>query len=122
VITYLYWTLVIVLAAGALALGIGVLRKPLAGLVVATVVMLSGWIAYSFHFQQIFVKRWGGVMHLSVPSGQHHIGSTWKDENLWVENYDPATNTCEFREYSKGNLLEGRVIIKDCNPLMPARP
>jgi hypothetical protein len=122
VITYLYWTLVIVLAAGALALGIGVLRKPLAGLVVATVVMLSGWIAYSFHFQQIFVKRWGGVMHLSVPSGQHHIGSTWKDENLWVENYDPATNTCEFREYSKGNLLEGRVIIKDCNPLMPSRP
>ena len=118
-ITYLYWTLVIVLAAGALALGIGVLRKPLAGLVVAAVVMLSGWIAYSFHFQQIFVKRWGGVMHLSVPSGQHHIGATWKDENLWVENYDPATNTCEFREYSKGNVLEGRVVIKDCNPLMP---
>jgi hypothetical protein len=36
-----------------------------------------------------------------------------------VENYDPATNTCEFREYSKGNLLQGRVIIKNCNPVLP---
>jgi hypothetical protein len=120
VITYLYWTLVIVLACGALALAASVLRKPLAGVVVAAVVLLSGWLAYSFHFQQIFVKRWGGVMHITVPEGHRHIGATWKDENLWVENYDPATNTCEFREYSKGNLLEGRVIIKDCNPLMPA--
>jgi hypothetical protein len=36
---------------------------------------------------------------------------------LWIENYDPANNTCEFREYSRGDLLEGRVIIKNCNPL-----
>ncbi len=58
-------------------------------------------------------------MTLSVPEGQLHIGSTWKDENLWIENYDPKTNICYFNEFSKGNMLQGKVIIKNCNPLMP---
>jgi len=57
-----------------------------------------------------------------VPQGQHHIAATWKDDNLWVENYDPATDTCIFSEYSRGNVLQGQVKIKDCSPLMPARP
>ena len=35
------------------------------------------------------------------------------------KNYDPATNTCHFNEYAKGNILEGRVTIKNCNPLLP---
>jgi hypothetical protein len=83
------------------------------------VILVAGWLAYTFHFENVFVKRWGGVMSLTVPQGQHHLGATWKDDNLWVENYDPATNTCEFREYSKGNLLQGRVIIKNCNPVLP---
>jgi hypothetical protein len=121
-ITYFYWALVIAAALGALWLGAGILRKPLTGMAVGAIVLLAGWLAYSFHFQQIFVKRWGGVMQISVPKGQRHIGATWKDENLWVENYDPQTNTCEFREYSKGNVLEGTVIIRDCNPLLPSQP
>ena len=119
-ITYLYWLCVAVLAIGALWVGLGVLRRAGVGLGAAALVLLAGWIAYSFHFQQIFVKRWGGVMNVSVPQGHRHIGATWKDDNLWVESYDPATNTCEFREYSKGNLLEGRVLIRNCNPLLPA--
>lgn len=121
-ITYIYWIAVGGVALATLwLLGLRV-RKPLAGVVLAGVVLLAGWLAYTFHFQQIFVKRWGGVMHITVPEGQRHIGATWKDENLWVENYDPKTNTCEFREYSKGNLLQGLVVIKDCNPLLPAQP
>jgi hypothetical protein len=116
-ITYLYWLLVVVLALGALwVLGL-LMRKWVAAVIIALAILLIGSISYYFHFQQIFVKRWGGVMHVSVPEGQHHMGVTWKDDNLWVENYDPASNTCEFREYSRGDLLQGRVIIKDCNPL-----
>jgi hypothetical protein len=116
-ITYLYWLAVLALALAALwLLGIAQ-RKWLAALVAAVVIFLVGLIAYYFHFQQIFVKRWGGVMSISVPEGQRHIGVTWKDDNLWVENYDPANNTCEFREYSRGDLLQGRVIIKNCSPL-----
>jgi hypothetical protein len=116
-ITYAYWFAVIAAALVALwGLGI-VARRWSVGGIAAVVIVLVGTIAYYFHFQQIFVKRWGGVMHVSVPEGQYHMGVTWKDDNLWIENYDPANNTCEFREYSRGDLLEGRVIIKNCNPL-----
>ncbi len=116
-ITYLYWLLIIALAVGPLW-WLGMRRQQWrVGLEVALVVLLVGLLAYYFHYQQIFVKRWGGVMSVEVPTGQRHIGVTWKDDNLWVENFDPATNTCEFREYSRGDLLQGRVIIKNCNPL-----
>jgi hypothetical protein len=87
--------------------------------IAAAIVFIIGTIAFYFHFQQIFVKKYGGVMSLSIPEGQLHLGATWKDENLWIENYDPKTNTCHFSEYSKGNMLQGKVIIKNCNPLMP---
>ena len=86
----------------------------------AAVILFFGWAAYFFYFQQLFVKRWGGVMSVTVPEGQMHIAATWKDDNLWIENYDPSTNRCIFTEYSKANLLEGKVTIKKCNPLLPA--
>jgi len=57
-------------------------------------------------------------MSISVPEGRVHLAATWKDDNLWIENYDPATNRCIFSEYSKGNVLEGTVTIKNCNPLL----
>ncbi|MDG2304086.1 MAG: hypothetical protein P8R42_05425 [Candidatus Binatia bacterium] len=116
-ITYAYWAAVFGLTL--LALGVLGVRmqawKP--AIAVATLVLVAGWGAYAFHFQQIFVKRWGGVMTLTIPTGERHIGSTWKEDNLWTESYDPETNTCHFREYSKGNLLQGNVTIKDCNPV-----
>ena len=118
-ITYLYWAIVIVLAGAIVGL-VGIKAgKPGWGFSIAALVLLVAWSAYYFHFQQIFVKRWGGVMSISVPQGQHHMGATWKDEHLWIQNFDPATNTCIFSEYSKGNVLEGRVKIKNCNPVIP---
>ena len=117
-ITYLYWILVIGLAL-ALLYFLGRADKWKAGFIGTGVVLVIGWIAYFFHFQQVFVKHYGGVMSISVPDGQYHIAATWKDDNLWIENYDPETNTCHFNEYSKGNLLQGKVTIKNCNPLLP---
>lgn len=116
-ITYLYWAAVIALIVLSLFAGsrLGSLGK---GAIVAIIIFLAAWLAYYFHFEQVFVKRFGGVMRITVPEGQRHLGATWKDDNLWVENFDPRTNECIFSEYSKGNLLEGRVIIKNCNPLM----
>lgn len=117
-VTYLYWGLVFTLAI-AVVIGIGVKLGGLkTSLVAAAIILIIGWAAYYFWLQQIFVKRWGGVMSISVPSGHYHIATTWKDDNLWVENYDPETNKCVFSEYAKGNLLEGRVTIKNCNPIM----
>jgi hypothetical protein len=117
VITYLYWALVIALVLAAMTVLAGRMNRIRSALVVSALILAAGWAAYYFHFQQIFVKRFGGVMSISVPLGQQHISATWKDDNLWIENYDPMTDTCIFSEYSRGNLLEGRVLIKDCNPL-----
>lgn len=118
-ITYLYWGVVIALIVAAMTLLAGRMNNIRAALVSSAVILVTGWAAYYFHFQQIFVKRFGGVMSVTVPDGQHHIAATWKEDNLWIENYDPATNTCIFSEYSRGNLLEGQVKIRNCNPLMP---
>jgi len=116
-VTYLYWLLVGFLAVLLVYIFAAKLNSWRTAMAVAAAVLLIGWAAYFFYFQQVFVKRWGGVMAISVPEGQRHITATWKDDNLWVENYDPKTNTCIFAEYSKGNLLQGRVTIKNCNPI-----
>jgi hypothetical protein len=119
-ITYLYWIIVIAIAMAFLFF-LGRMDKWKVGLIGAVIVLFIGWVAYFFHFQQLFVKRYGGVMSISVPDGQHHIAATWKDDNLWIENYDPKDNTCHFNEYSRGNMLQGKVTIKNCSPLMPGR-
>ncbi len=118
-VTYLYWTVIFLVAAGILY-GLGVkMAKWKVAIPLTLVILAVGWSTYYFKYQQIFVKRYGGVMKIVVPEGQHHIGTTWKDDNMWIENYDPESNTCIFSEYSKGNMLQGRVTIKNCNPLIP---
>ncbi|WP_101760548.1 hypothetical protein [Oceanicoccus sp. KOV_DT_Chl] len=115
-ITYLYWFLVIAIAMGLLVV-FGRNDKWKFGMVGATGALLVGLVAYYFHFEQVFVKHYGGLMSITVPEGQYHITATWKEDNLWVENYDPKTNVCHFNEYSKGNLLQGKVTIKNCRPI-----
>ncbi len=119
-ITYFYWAVTFALAIGAVALIGGKLGNWKAGFIVAGLILLISWAVYFFRLEQIFVKRYGGVMTITVPEGQHHLLSTWKDDNLWVENYEPETNTCHFTEYSKGNMLQGKVTIKNCSPLIHA--
>ncbi len=120
-ITYFYWLVVLLLAGASLFL-LGVkFDQWKAAAITSAVIFVLGWGAYYFHFEQVFVKRWGGVMTIKVPDGQVHLGATWKDDNLWIENYEPKTNTCHFTEYSKGNVLQGKVTIKNCNPLLPTK-
>lgn len=117
-ITYFYWLIIITLALGLIYfIGYKIEEWKIAG-IAGISVLLIGFSAYHFHFQQVFVKRYGGVMTITVPAGEVHLAATWKDDNLWVENYNPETNTCYFREYSRGNLLQGQVKIKNCNPLL----
>lgn len=119
-VTYAYWMIVIGLGIAALVVIGGMFGNWKAAGIGTILISVVGTAAYFFYFQQLFVKRYGGVMTVSVPEGQRHIAITWKDDNMWVENYDPATNTCHFTEYSRGSILQGRVILKQCNPL--ARP
>lgn len=118
-ITYAYWFLVFAITLGALIF-IGFYQKLWkVALAVAASVLVIGWGAYFFHYQQIFVKNWGGKMAIKTPEGRYHLGTTWKDDNLWVETYDPSDNTCHFNEYSRGDLLQGEVIIRNCSPELP---
>ena len=116
-ITYLYWAVVIAAAFGLVFLFGARFNSWKGAAIAAFAVLFVAWAAYFFSFQQLFVKRYGGVMNIRVAEGQQHIAATWKDDNLWVENYDPRSNECIFSEYSKGNLLQGKVTIKNCNPL-----
>lgn len=117
-ITYFYWLFIITLTIAPLyVIGVRLNHWKGAGITAASILII-GTIAYFFHFQQVFVKHWGGVMTVTVPDGHYHMMATWKDDNLWVESYEPSSNTCHFREYSKGAMLEGKVLIKNCNPLM----
>jgi hypothetical protein len=116
-ITYVYWIAVFILIFVSIWLFGGKFNSWRAAFISSALVLLVGWGAYFFYFQQVFVKRWGGVMSVTVPDGQRHMTATWKDDHLWIENFDPKTNSCIFTEYSKGNLLEGKVVIKNCNPL-----
>jgi hypothetical protein len=121
-ITYLYWGAVIALVIAAMAIFAGKMNSIRGALIASGVVLIAAWGAYYFYLEQIFVKRYGGVMTIDVPAGQRHMAVTWKDDNFWVENYDPASNTCIFTEYSRGNLLQGKVTLRNCNPLMPSQP
>lgn len=117
-VTYLYWITIIAVAFGLLYfLGYKAEEWKIAAIACISVLII-GFFAYHFHFQQVFVKRYGGVMSIKVPEGELHLAATWKDDNLWIENFDPVSNTCHFREYSRGNLLQGQVSIKNCNPLL----
>ncbi|NRB42542.1 MAG: hypothetical protein HRU20_29405 [Pseudomonadales bacterium] len=116
-ITYLYWITTAFIALSLLIFFVknGAIKL---GLFTFVFVVLMSWAAYFFHFEQMFVKRFGGVMNVQLDDDEIHLGSTWKDDNLWIESYNPKTGTCHFREFSKGNLLQGRVNMKNCKPLM----
>ena len=121
-ITYFYWGFVVILCLGVLYL-MGVrLKQWVPSLVISGILLLICTFFYYFYLEQIFVKRWGGTMSLNIPAGQVHIAATWKEDNLWIENYDPATNPCIFQEYSRGNVLEGKVLLKNCNPAALYQP
>lgn len=116
-VTYLYWLLLAALIFATLFIaGVRFNRWRLA-IIASAILWIAGTLLYYFWLEQIFVKRLGGRMSVSVPEGQQHMNATWKEDNLWIENYDPATNQCIFSEYSRGNVLEGRVVIRNCNPL-----
>lgn len=120
-VTYLYWFAVI---AASLLVGGAIARffSWKLGAIVALAALLIGWLAFYFQYEQLFVKKYGGVMSIKVPQGQIHLSVTWKEDHLWIENYDPKTDICYFSEYSKGHMLQGQVAIENCNPMLPSKP
>lgn len=119
-ITYLYW-IAIIAAAIILSMAAARFLNWKLGALAGCIVLLLGWGAYYFKYEQSFVKNYGGVMFISTAKGHIHLSTTWKEDHLWVESYDPIADKCYFAEYSKGNLLQGQVVIEQCNPILPSQ-
>mgnify|MGYP006883057953 CR=1 FL=1 len=88
-------------------------QAPIAALIVTGLF----WGAYEMFLENIFAKRYGGTLTITIPEGNKFTGITWKDEDLWYGWYDPKTSECTFREESRYGMLEGKVLIKNCSPI-----
>ena len=83
-------------------------------LAVLAIVALSGC-------DQVITRSLGGTTTYVLPAGAELVNITWKDSNLWVLYYEPATKSCVFAEQAYVGNLEGKVLIPNCNPLMLAK-
>ena len=109
---YMLVVFIIALAIG----GIGYKVKKVLGIFLFGFTLIAGYVMWTSYFENVLAKRFGGVMTVSTPEGEYHMLSTWKDDNLWIQSYDPQTGICHFREHSRIGMLEGEVRIKDCAP------
>lgn len=66
---------------------------------------------------QYVTRTFGGESKLAIPSGTRLVTVTWKGTDLWYLYYDPATKRCVFKESSTAGVLEGSVVIEQCNPV-----
>lgn len=117
-LTTIYWIINLVIIFTVFYLIAVRFSMPKSAFVVAALLGTLSYSFYYFYLEQLLVKRYGGSMIVQIPDGQHHLGVTWKDEHLWIESYNPIKNECIFREYSRGSVLEGQVILRNCNPLL----
>lgn len=81
----------------------------------AIILMISIFI-YNTFFEQMIVKQYGGTMSVDIPDGAQFMNVTWKDNDVWLLWHDPVSGNCVFKEESKRGLLQGKIIINNCNP------
>lgn len=115
-LTHLYWLLLVLVVLAVFYLVALRLKQLKLALILVLALGLSGHLFYFFYLEQVLVKRFGGSMSLNLPQETYHLGVTWKEDNLWIHTYYPATNECVFREYSRGRMMEGEVRLRNCNP------
>lgn len=79
-------------------------------LIVAVALALAGC-------DQYVTRTFGGETKLAIPSGTQLMSMTWKGTDLWYLYYNPETNRCVFQESSAVGVMEGSVVIQNCNPV-----
>lgn len=80
-------------------------------------ILLVSFISYSMYFEQLFAKKYGGTQTITVPEGERFIGISWKSDNFWLITHDIYDNICFYREHSKFSTIQGKIKIKNCNPV-----
>ena len=66
---------------------------------------------------QYVTRTFGGETKLAIPAGTQLMSMTWKGTDLWYLYFDPATNRCVFQESSTVGVMEGTVVVPNCNPV-----
>ena len=79
------------------------------------VVMTS---SYYTLLENMFARKFGGTLDVSIPANEYLLGVSWKGEDSWILTYDPVSKNCYYREESKFSTLEGKVRINNCKPLI----
>jgi len=67
--------------------------------------------------ENVHSKLYGGTATIKKPEAHWKLlNLTWKDTSLWSLWYDPKTNQCHFKENSPFGILQGNVIVENCDP------
>lgn len=90
------------------------LTKSGLGILVLLVVVGLGYLIYNTQFGS---KHFGGTYTINLEKNKKLMNITWKDDQLWLLTKKSVASdiseTYEFREDSKYNILEGTVVIKE---------
>lgn len=70
------------------------------------------WYLYTHSIRGLSM---GGSVHITEPKGSVHIHTQWKSQSVWHEYYTPADNTCVLQEVSGYGVVEGSIIVDNCN-------
>lgn len=93
--------------------GLNLKTKLIVGGVLVTLIMIVYFVLSS----QIGAKRFGGSYTIELKDNEKLSNITWKDDDLWLltrkAKHDETSETYNFREDSRFNMLNGNVIIKE---------
>lgn len=84
--------------------------------IIAAIVAAVGLVGLT-GCEQYVTNKLGGTTELKIPEGSRLVNVTWKLDSIWYLVYFEDTNTCYFKESTSMGVMEGSVVIKNCNPL-----
>lgn len=84
--------------------------------VILLLLILVG-IGYWISTTQFGSKHFGGTYTINIEENKKLVNVTWKDEQIWLltkkSNISDISETYEFKEDSRFNVIEGTVVIKE---------
>jgi hypothetical protein len=60
-------------------------------------------------------RKFGGTEEITLKENEVLVNITWKETNMWILTQDTITGIHYFREKSKWDLMNGKVVIKNAN-------
>lgn len=120
---YVYFILLVVivgLAGGIVYVyaGGGLIKRMMKALTAALLVFAAGWSFWEFYLGNTVARRFGGTLTVELPENAKFVNATWKEDSVWITYYETLTKRCVFKEFSRMGLVEGDVIIPNCDPVL----